>query len=84
MGRGARGDTYGYRHVTPISKVPQGMKLSWNSLSGKIYRVAYKNNSDAPWSDLSGNITASDLSSSWIDTTANAVAQRFYTVCLLN
>src|SRR3989442_15618368 len=42
-----------------ISRAPGGnIKLSWGSVAGKIYKVAYKNSlTDANWTGLSGNNT---------------------------
>jgi len=53
-------------------------------VSGKIYRVASKSNMSAPWTDLSGSITATGASTSWTDTSAGAVQQRFYRVYSTN
>jgi hypothetical protein len=59
--------------------------LSWTSVPGKIYRVAYKNTlSDPAWTDLSGNVTATSTTTSWTDTTANRTTQRYYVVYVTN
>ena len=53
--------------------------ITWSSTPGKTYRVTYKNDlTDATWSDLSGNITATNTITSWKDTTAGASKHRFY------
>jgi len=55
--------------------------ITWSSTPGKTYRVTYKNDlTDATWSDLSGNITATNTITSWKDTTAGASKHRFYLV----
>ena len=71
---------------TSITKAASGHKqFSWPSVAGKIYRVAYKNNlNDPTWTDLSGNITATDALSSWSHTTSAGASQRFYVVYVIN
>ena len=70
--------------VTSLHKVPGGMTLTWPSVAGKIYRVAFMNNLTDPLTDLSGNIAATDSSTSWTDSTAGASKHRFYVVYVLN
>jgi hypothetical protein len=61
------------------------VKVTWTSVAGKIYRVAYKSNlSDATWTDLSGLITATGTSTSYTDTTASNKTQRYYVVYVTN
>jgi len=69
-----------------VSKVPgNNFRITWASTPGKVYRVAYKNSmTDAHWTDLSGNITASTTTTSWTDTTSGASKQRYYTVYVVN
>ncbi|MDB6029588.1 MAG: N-acetylmuramoyl-L-alanine amidase LytC [Verrucomicrobiales bacterium] len=53
--------------------------LTWKALSGKTYRVQYKNNlEDADWTDLLPDVTASGATASKSDSIGNA--QRFYQV----
>jgi hypothetical protein len=74
------------------NSVPCGLKLSgknaiisWSSVAGKIYRVAYKANlTDAQWTDLSGNITATGTSTSWTDQDGGRSNQRYYIVYVTN
>jgi len=66
-----------------MTKVWNGMKLTWNSVAGKIYRISYTNALNGTWGDLSGNITATTTSTSWIDTSA-LPAQRYYRVYSIN
>jgi Bacterial Ig domain len=61
-----------------------GMKFTWNSVAGKIYRVASKGTLTSPWKDLSSNITATTNSTSWTDTIMSHTNQQFYTVYSTN
>jgi hypothetical protein len=62
-----------------------GMKFTWNSAQGKIYRVASKANLIGPWKDLSTNITATGTSTTWTDTVMSRTnKQQFYTVYSTN
>jgi hypothetical protein len=67
-----------------IQKVANGMGLSWSSVAGKIYRVAYKNAMAGQWTDLSGDIAAASATTSWTDATAANAPQRFYRVYATN
>ena len=67
-----------------LQKVANGMGLTWTSVAGKIYRVAYKSNLSDAWTDLSGNLTAAGTSTSWTDTAAATAGQRFYAVYATN
>jgi len=58
--------------------------ITCGSVAGKIYRVAYKDNlSDATWTGLSGPITATGATTSYMDTTIGKT-QRFYIVYVTN
>jgi hypothetical protein len=61
-----------------------GMKFTWNSVAGKIYRVASKSDMTTPWKDLSGNIIANGSSTSWTDTVMSHANRQFYTVYAAN
>ena len=81
--------TFGVAAASPhptlsIKKVAGGMSLSWDSVAGKIYHVAYKSALTDPWTDLSGNIAATGPATSWTDTGADAASQRFYAVYSTN
>ncbi len=53
--------------------------LTWTSFPGDSYQVVYKNSlSDPNWTDLSGAITASSLTTSWTDYLAAETPRRFY------
>ena len=61
------------------------MQFTWPSVAGKIYHVAYKNAlTDATWTDLSGDITATGTTCSWTDNTAASASKRFYVVYVVN
>jgi hypothetical protein len=68
-----------------IKKVTGNMQVTWNSTAGKVYRVAYKTNlTDANWTDLSGNLTATSASTSFTDTAAGTPKSRYYTAYVTN
>ena len=72
--------------VTPsitvtAARVANGIKLTWNSQSGAVYRVLSKTAfSQQNWTDLSGSITTSSASTSWTDTNLANVPARFYRI----
>ena len=52
--------------------------MTWNSVTGKVYRIFYKDKLDGPnWTSL-GDINATNSSSRWTDSTAGNKPQRFY------
>ncbi len=56
-----------------------GATLTWPSVSGGVYKVSYKTFlTDASWVDASGEITASNTTTSWIDPSIPNTSQRFY------
>jgi YVTN family beta-propeller protein len=58
--------------------------ISWNSLSGKIYQVQFKNDLGLQaWSDLQSTITASNGASSITENTMTNFLQRFYRIKVL-
>lgn len=60
---------------------PSGLTLRWASVTGLKYRIAYKDHlNDPTWIDLSTDITANGLISSWTDSTAVNAPSRFYRV----
>jgi hypothetical protein len=63
------------------SRVANGIKLTWNTQPGTIYRVLSKTNTSQPnWTDLSGGITAASATTSWSDNNVGNVPARFYRV----
>jgi hypothetical protein len=69
-----------------LTRVSGGnMKLSWPSVAGSTYRVAYKNDlRAAAWTDLITNLAATNNVCSWMDTTTAGVPRRFYTIYKTN
>jgi hypothetical protein len=63
------------------SRVANGIKLTWNTQPGTIYRVLGKTSaSQSNWTDLSGSINAASSTTSWSDTTVATVPARLYRV----
>jgi hypothetical protein len=57
------------------------MNLTWPSTSGQTYRVLFKNDLAAStWDDISGPITATDSTTTWVDIDADFNVQRFYQI----
>jgi autotransporter-associated beta strand protein len=68
--------------ITSVTKVNDSVTLVWEAVNGKTYRVDYKLNlSDATWTALTPNVTASGSTATYVDTTASAV-QRFYRIAI--
>jgi len=67
-----------------LARVSGGMKLTWNSVAGDTYRVAYANSLHTSWTDLSGSIIATGTTTPWTDATASTVNQRFYRIYLVH
>ncbi len=68
-----------------LLKLGNSMRLSWPSIAGKNYRIAYKNDlSDSTWTDLNSSLTATGTTTSLMDTTAATTDKRFYVVFVLN
>jgi len=58
-----------------------GFTLQWSSVPGFIYQVMAKNDlTDTNWMNLSGDILATTVMTSWTDQTMAGVPQRFYAV----
>jgi hypothetical protein len=85
-GNGGSGSSGGSSNISlQVSKtLGGGIKFTWNSVAGKIYRVASKANMTSPWKDLSPNITATATTTSWTDTIMSHTNQQFYTVYSTN
>jgi hypothetical protein len=63
------------------SRVANGIKLTWNTQPGTVYRVLTKTNvSQATWTDLSGSVIAVSATTSWSDNNFGNVPARFYRV----
>jgi hypothetical protein len=65
-----------------IGRAPgNNIKITWGSVVGKAYRVAYKNSmSNATWTNMSPLTTATSTTTSYTDTTANKSTKRYYVV----
>ncbi len=71
--------------ITSIKATRTSVTITWASAPGKTYRVAYENSlSDATWTDLSGNITATSTATSWTDKAASKSTQRYYVAYVVN
>jgi hypothetical protein len=63
------------------SRLANGIKLTWNTQPGTIYRVLGKTNPSQPaWIDLSGSITAASATTSWSDNNVGTVPARLYRI----
>jgi hypothetical protein len=63
------------------TRIAGGVRLSWNSQSGAVYRVwATTNLSQPNWTDVSGGITAASATTTWTDSSLSANPRRFYRV----
>jgi hypothetical protein len=61
-----------------------GFALRWQSLPGRTYRVCFKDTfEETHWTDLTSDIVAMSLSTSWTDLTFNRRKSRFYKVRLV-
>ena len=60
----------------------QGARLTWNSRSSLVYHVEAKSGSSGNWSNISGRLVASGLTTSWTDTNANSTPFRIYRVVM--
>ncbi|MEO5984944.1 MAG: Ig-like domain-containing protein, partial [Ferruginibacter sp.] len=57
--------------------------LTWDSISGRIYHVQYKNDlNQSGWDNLAGDVTANDIIASKTDS-SGFVGQRFYRILVL-
>jgi hypothetical protein len=62
-----------------------GLKLSWSTVAGKVYSVAYKNDmSDPTWTPLVGNIAATGTATTYLDTTIGSHPTRYYVIYVTN
>ncbi|MDB6019586.1 MAG: hypothetical protein JWR19_4075 [Pedosphaera sp.] len=69
--------------ATNLSDDSLTLTLTWNAISGQVYRVEYKTNLfDAAWTPLSGDVTALTDTASKTDSTL-IDSQRFYNIILV-
>lgn len=61
-----------------------GASLTWNSSSNHSYQILSKDNlTDGTW-NVVGQVTATGMTSSWVDSVASARSQRFYSVAQMD
>jgi hypothetical protein len=61
-----------------VSRVGNGIKLTWNTQPGIMYRVLGKTSPLQPnWTELSGGIVASSATTSWSDNTGTVPARLY-------
>jgi YD repeat-containing protein len=61
-----------------------GVTVEWVAVAGKTYRLQFKNAlSDANWTNISGDVTATTTIADKMDATASAESHRFYRVMLV-
>lgn len=69
-----------YTLLVPATGAVQGPWLTWPYLTGKNYKVQFKNTAtDSAWQNLSGTVT-NNGSRAWLQDTTPANGQRFYRV----
>jgi hypothetical protein len=62
-----------------------GFAVRWQSVPGRAYRICYKDDvSETHWNDLTGDIVATGLSTSWTDLTFSRRPSRYYKVRLVD
>lgn len=71
--------------IRSIHVAGASVSITWASISRADYRIAYKSSlMDENWTDLSANITATNVSTSWTDEAGSKFAQRYYMVYVTN
>jgi hypothetical protein len=72
------------KRFTPLMSIKQvagNVALSWPAVAGQSYRVVCKTNlSTTNWTELSGPITATNSTITWLDTGVAVDQQRFYRI----
>ncbi|MEO0796769.1 MAG: RHS repeat domain-containing protein [Verrucomicrobiota bacterium] len=77
-------DSTSVLNVTSSSDDVSGFTITWAAVSGKRYRVQYKDHLNSPaWFDLAGDVTASGASASKVDTRALTDGRRFYRIIVM-
>ena len=62
------------------SLVNNEVQLTWSTQPGIVYRVQARSAAQGTWTDISSSITASSSITSWTDTNAFSVPDRFYRI----
>jgi hypothetical protein len=63
------------------TRLPNGIRLSWNTQSGATYRVVSKTSlNQAAWTDLSGTISATGSTTSWTNSSTGGTPVQLYRI----
>jgi hypothetical protein len=62
------------------ARASNGVQLTWSTQPGTVYRVQTRSLAQGTWTDISGSITASGSTTTWTDTNAFSVPDRFYRI----
>ncbi len=63
------------------SLTPNGLLLTWSSAPGAVYHVESSSDVNAAtWANISGSITGTGATTSWLDTTSSARPRSYYRV----
>jgi hypothetical protein len=65
--------------ITEISFNPTTVTLTWSAISGRTYRVEYKDDLSAPWTLLDDAIQAMGTTAS-VNDTLSPLGHRFYRI----
>ena len=73
------------RGLGMVATVGGGYTVTWRSVSNKAYQVLFKNDlSDPAWTVIGpSNIVANSSLTSYVDSSASGISQRFYRVALV-
>ncbi len=72
------------RVITLSSPQSGPVQIFWSAVSGKTYRVQFKATvSDPTWTNLDGDVTATDESGYKVDPLAGATEQRYYRILVV-
>jgi hypothetical protein len=78
-------DPSGAISITSIQKAGAYMRITWSTVPGQNYRVAVKASlADPAWTNLSGNLPATDTTTTWTDENAGQFRLRFYRIRAVN
>ncbi len=70
-------------HIASLNRSGAGVELRWDALPNRTYRVQYKDDLAAPWTDLAGTVFGSLTgTASKTDATIGNASRRFYRVDL--
>lgn len=69
--------------IPPPAISVSGATIQWSSVSGKTYRLQFKNSlGDTPWTNVPGDVLANSATASKLDSTASGQDRRYYRVLL--